>query len=98
MRVRSTISLSPKQFQWARKQMSANEWDRAGDDEGISRYVQELIKKDMPKDWQPPKGTSSNPSPRLSPSKVEPVGSVELQTTAGNKASKTRRLATRKRS
>lgn len=53
-RVRSTISLSAKEFAWARQQTLANDWERAGETEGISRYVQELIRKDMPPEWQPP--------------------------------------------
>lgn len=47
MRKNKTVSLSKKQFEHARKKMIANDWARAGDDEGISRYVQELIKADM---------------------------------------------------
>lgn len=56
MRVPATISLTEKQFAWAREQMVANDWDRAGGTEGISRYVQELIRKDMPKGWEPVRG------------------------------------------
>lgn len=54
MRINKTVSLSRKEFAWARKQMDDNDWTRAGDSAGISRYVQELIRKDMPPEWQPP--------------------------------------------
>lgn len=49
-RFKTTISLSEKEFRWARSQMKANDWARAGDTKGISRYVQELIRKDMQND------------------------------------------------
>lgn len=58
--------VSAKEFAWARQKMIDNEWDRAGDNEGISRYVQELIRKDMPPNWQPP------PVSRL-PAKPKPI-------------------------
>lgn len=46
-RHKTTISISEKEFRWARDRMSVNDWDRAGDTKGISRYVQELIRADM---------------------------------------------------
>lgn len=46
-RHKTTVSLSDKEFRWARSKMTANDWHRAGDSKGISRYVQELIRKDM---------------------------------------------------
>lgn len=44
---RTTISLSEREWQHARRRMVDADWDRAGDKQGISRYVQELILADM---------------------------------------------------
>jgi hypothetical protein len=44
---RTTVSLSEKEFRHALERMKDGDWERGGDKQGISRYVQELIRADM---------------------------------------------------
>lgn len=51
-KIRKTVSLHKDEFEHARAKMVARGWERDGDDAGISRYVQELIRSDMAREGQ----------------------------------------------